>query len=524
MAGPGRRNGCCCRRPAWPSPQRRRWGRPCCASWRWTPTRMAANIAAHDGYLQSEPVMRALADRVGKHTAHQVVYEASMKGIESGESFRHGAARRSTAGRDHRARTDRPARCASGAGCERGIRRSRRRTVKKPVVPTDDDDAVRGGPPAAPNWPSRSTPARPGPRSSSARRRCTPRRPALRPAAASRSSSSATISPALGFGGNKFRALEYLLADAAGQGCDSVVTGAGPQSNWSMLAALSCDPARASNRTSSATARRRSPSGNLLLQQRLGVAVQFTGDPDKASVDAAIDASGRSTARRRDAGPTRSRVAAPPRWVRWATSAPASRCPGSSPNSVSSRPRCGCQPAPAAPTPGWPQDKALLQAHYDVVGVTVSRPGPECVQRIRSMAMARRAGCSAPTSASRRRSFVTAGSAPGTALRHPRATRRSTWSPGRRAIFLDPVFGAKAMAALIDGCRAGEVQGPVVFLVTGGGPSLFACAGAADRVRRHDARTSSGTDRPGGLPRRRRQDHQRPGAGTGCGGLPIGDR
>ena len=49
--------------------------------------RMAANIAGHDGYLQSEPVMRALADRLGKHTAHHVVYEAAMKGIESGEDF-----------------------------------------------------------------------------------------------------------------------------------------------------------------------------------------------------------------------------------------------------------------------------------------------------------------------------------------------------------------------------------------------------------------------------------------------------
>jgi adenylosuccinate lyase len=49
--------------------------------------RMAANIAGHNGYLQSEPVMRALADRVGKHTAHLVVYEAAMRGIESGVDF-----------------------------------------------------------------------------------------------------------------------------------------------------------------------------------------------------------------------------------------------------------------------------------------------------------------------------------------------------------------------------------------------------------------------------------------------------
>ena len=41
-------------------------------------------------------------------------------------------------------------------------------------------------------------------------------------------------------------------------------------------------------------------------------------------------------------------------------------------------------------------------------------------------------------------------------------------------MFLDPVFGAKAMAALIAGCRAGRVHGPQVFLVSGGAPTLFA--------------------------------------------------
>ena len=41
-------------------------------------------------------------------------------------------------------------------------------------------------------------------------------------------------------------------------------------------------------------------------------------------------------------------------------------------------------------------------------------------------------------------------------------------------VFLDPVFGAKAMAALIAECRAGRVSGTQVFLVTGGAPTLFA--------------------------------------------------
>jgi D-cysteine desulfhydrase len=44
-------------------------------------------------------------------------------------------------------------------------------------------------------------------------------------------------------------------------------------------------------------------------------------------------------------------------------------------------------------------------------------------------------------------------------------------------VFLDPVFGAKAMAALIAECQAGRVRGPQVFLVSGGAPTLFTGAG-----------------------------------------------
>jgi D-cysteine desulfhydrase len=44
-------------------------------------------------------------------------------------------------------------------------------------------------------------------------------------------------------------------------------------------------------------------------------------------------------------------------------------------------------------------------------------------------------------------------------------------------VFLDPAFGAKAMAALIAECQAGRVSGPQVFLVSGGAPTLFTGAG-----------------------------------------------
>jgi adenylosuccinate lyase len=52
------------------------------------PAAMAANVVRGGGYLFSERVMGALADTVGKQSAHLLVYEASMAGIEAGRSFR----------------------------------------------------------------------------------------------------------------------------------------------------------------------------------------------------------------------------------------------------------------------------------------------------------------------------------------------------------------------------------------------------------------------------------------------------
>jgi adenylosuccinate lyase len=52
------------------------------------PDRMRRNIGSHHGYLLSEPVMRALADRLGKHSAHDTVYAAAMNGIDQGRDFR----------------------------------------------------------------------------------------------------------------------------------------------------------------------------------------------------------------------------------------------------------------------------------------------------------------------------------------------------------------------------------------------------------------------------------------------------
>ncbi|TPW30372.1 adenylosuccinate lyase [Pararhizobium mangrovi] len=48
---------------------------------------MMRNVNMMQGYLLSERVMLELGERVGKNTAHEWLYEASMKGIETGEPF-----------------------------------------------------------------------------------------------------------------------------------------------------------------------------------------------------------------------------------------------------------------------------------------------------------------------------------------------------------------------------------------------------------------------------------------------------
>jgi adenylosuccinate lyase len=48
---------------------------------------MRRNLDLLGGFLLSERVMFALSEKVGKQSAHELVYEASMRGIESGMTF-----------------------------------------------------------------------------------------------------------------------------------------------------------------------------------------------------------------------------------------------------------------------------------------------------------------------------------------------------------------------------------------------------------------------------------------------------
>jgi len=102
----------------------------------------------------------------------------------------------------------------------------------------------------------------------------------------------------LAFGGNKARQLEFVLAHAIASGADSVVVGAGLQSN------LCCQVAAAANRLGLAATlvlaghEPESYQGNLLLDHLLGAEIQFAGPLEFEQVYARCDEIGVELARK----------------------------------------------------------------------------------------------------------------------------------------------------------------------------------------------------------------------------------
>jgi D-cysteine desulfhydrase len=275
----------------------------------------------------------------------------------------------------------------------------------------------------------------------------------------------------VGLGGNKLRGLEYILADLREQGCDSLVTGAGPQSNWTMLAALACLRYRIEPHVVCYGAAAAS-EGNMRLLRWLGVDVRFTGDRDRSSVDAGIEA---VAAELRTAG---GRPYAVPRggatplgalgYVRASAELAAQL------DALRERPKalwvatgsCGTQA-------GLVAGAAMTVVPYQVVGVTVSRPVAESRARVRELAAgaAALAGIDAPLAPP---TVLGGWIGPGYGLPSAAGQAAARLVAAAEGVFVDPVFGAKAMAALIAECRSGRARGTQVFLVSGGAPTLFA--------------------------------------------------
>lgn len=88
-----------------------------------------------------------------------------------------------------------------------------------------------------------------------------------------------------GLGGNKVRGLELLIADILSAGCDTIVTGAGVQSNHVRATAAAACVTELCCRAVFWGDKPAQIDGNYRIVRMLGAESVFTGDPERASVD-----------------------------------------------------------------------------------------------------------------------------------------------------------------------------------------------------------------------------------------------
>ncbi len=242
-----------------------------------------------------------------------------------------------------------------------------------------------------------------------------------------------------GFGGNKVRGLEFLLADAQAQKADTLVTGAGR------------------------------------LTRLLGAEVRFTGDPDRASVDGLIEsvaAELRRNGRHPYAIPRGGACVLGTLGYVLAAYELAEQCAAYSivPDTVVlATGSCGTHA-------GLLAGVQALHLPWRVEGFTVSRPVEEVQVRVYNLAQAALERLGLDQAISTHDVIVHDGFiGPGYGIPTVEGAAAIRLAARSEGIFLDPTYTGKALAGLIAHTRARRYQRDetIIFLHTGGEPALF---------------------------------------------------
>jgi D-cysteine desulfhydrase family pyridoxal phosphate-dependent enzyme len=276
----------------------------------------------------------------------------------------------------------------------------------------------------------------------------------------------------LGGGGNKARKLDHLCAEALEQGCDTLVTGGGRQSNHVRMTAaaanklgLACTAVLGSDAPST-------PSGNVVLDLLLGVDLVWGGDLNYYAVEAAID----ETCERLRHDHGRTPYAIP---IGGASTTGAIGYVVAADELATQLAERGLDAADAlvVTADGSGGTHAGLVAglgdHARVLGVDVGTR-PDLDERIpeKAVEVARAVGRASPTGALRidHDRYGAGYGAP-----TPEARQALDLAARFEGLILDPVYSAKAMAGLVAARRDDSIAADetTVFLHTGGMPALF---------------------------------------------------
>jgi D-cysteine desulfhydrase len=274
----------------------------------------------------------------------------------------------------------------------------------------------------------------------------------------------------LGLGGNKVRALEFVLGDALQRGCDTLLTGGGPASNWVMLAALAART-RGLHPVLVVSGEPVPLLGNLALAEMAGAEIVFTGDADPASVDRGIEEiAAQQRARGRNPYPAGRGGATGVGAVGYLAATLELVTQTREQNLTAHQ--LWLATGSGGTQAGLVAGQAWQQPGWAVHGVSVSRPVLESVQRVWNISAEACALLEVPT-------WDTppiVHPEPGDTEYGKRSAAADTAAElvaRTEGVFLDPVFAAKGMAGLLAATAAGQVSGPVIFLVSGGAPTLF---------------------------------------------------
>jgi 1-aminocyclopropane-1-carboxylate deaminase/D-cysteine desulfhydrase-like pyridoxal-dependent ACC family enzyme len=266
--------------------------------------------------------------------------------------------------------------------------------------------------------------------------------------------------------GNKARPLEVLLADACAAGAATLVTGGTVGSNFAAAAAAAAACAGLSAVLVYAGSAPAREHPNLAAARQWGARIVFTGDPGRDSVDSAIE---ETAARLRAAGerpypiPRGGATARAAAGFHRAAAELAAQLPGGDRVALLIAVGSGGTLA------GLLSGATALGLPWRLAGVSVSRPPAQASRRVLDLAAGCAAGLGTPPPAADRLELVD-GRGPGHAIGSAEGQRAAGQALRGAGLVLDPVYSAKALAALprVLGAGMADPDLTTVFWHTGG--------------------------------------------------------